>query len=51
LQVTPLRSHAAPSRLVVFAQETIASRPSRFTKNGAQANDRARDPEWSRAAF
>jgi hypothetical protein len=36
---------------VVFAQETIASRPTRITKNGAQAKDSAREPEWSRAAF
>jgi hypothetical protein len=39
----------APARS--FAQETMRSRPSRFTKSGAQANDSPREPEWSRGAF
>jgi hypothetical protein len=41
----------ASSRIVGFAEKTIASRPVRIRKNGVQANDSAREPEWSRAAF
>ena len=37
--------------LAPFAPGAVWSNPSPFTKNTAQANDRARRPEWRRAAF
>ncbi len=40
---------SGPIRL--FAEETMRSRPFRLTKNAAQADDRAREPQWSRVAF
>jgi hypothetical protein len=38
-------------RARVFAQEAPRSKPLRCTKNAAPANDRARRPQWRRAAF
>ena len=38
-------------RLGSFVSETMRSMPLHCTKHAPQASDRARDPQWSRAAF
>jgi hypothetical protein len=38
------------SDAAVFATKTVRARRRTRTKNAAQANDRARRPEWRRAA-
>jgi hypothetical protein len=43
--------HENVQRLGMFASKTVGAGRLDRTKNAAQANDRARNPKWLRAAF